>query len=187
MLINIEHGKYGTECLVTFKSTSPKIEGVVAIHNTKLGPAMGGCRIYEELDFESATLDAIKLAKTMSYKNAICNLPYGGGKAVIVKHKSSMTEVMTFFAKVMNLLNGTYLTTEDVGTNDKDMDFLRNYTRYALGEPIKGMPMSSAAYGVYVAIKASLFGLEGKQDLNGLKVAVQGLGKVGFKLCGVPT
>lgn len=161
----------------------PKFEGVVAVHNTKRGPAMGGCRVYDHLEFDVGISDAVKLAKAMTYKNAIVSLPYGGGKAVIIKHGLNLQEVLPFFAKVMNLLNGTYLTTEDVGTNDKDMDFLRKYTKYALGEPVKGRFIPSAAYGVYNAIKVTLLCFENRQDIKNLRVGIQGLGKVGFSLC----
>jgi leucine dehydrogenase len=183
MLINIENGSYDLESLVTFSCNNPKIEGAVAIHSTKNGPAMGGCRVYEQISFDSGIRDAIKLAKAMTYKNTLMKLPYGGGKAVILKHETPLKEVIPYFAKVMNLLNGNYLTTEDVGTNSADMDFLRQYTRYALGEPIKGQFIPSAAWGVYYAIKAAIVCFENRHDLRNLKVGVQGLGKVGFYLC----
>lgn len=183
MLINIENGKFDLESLVTFSCNDPKIEGVVAIHNTKYGPAMGGCRVYDKISLDAGIRDAVKLARAMTYKNTIMNLPYGGGKSVIIKHGIPLNDVIPYFAKVMNLLNGTYLTTEDVGTNSSDMDFLRKYTKYALGEPIKDQFIPSAAFGLYYAIKATILCFENRQDIKNLKVGVQGLGKVGFNLC----
>lgn len=181
MLINIKNGKFNTEKIVTFKCTNPKIEGIVVIHNTRRGPAMGGCRIYGELDFKDGIKDAVQLAKAMTYKNALVGLPYGGGKAVIIKHNSSINEAMECFGKVMNLLNGDYLTTDDVGTNCEDMDFLKKYTRYVV--PINGSPMPSTAYGVYQAIKSAIYSVEDQKSIKNLKIAVQGLGKVGLNLC----
>ncbi len=183
MLINVKNESFGTKYIVTFKVKYPKIEGIVAVHDTKLGPAMGGCRIYDELSFNDGLKDAVKLAKAMTYKNAIAGLPYGGGKAVIIKHGLPIDNVMTYFAKIMNLLNGEYLTTEDVGTNSKNIDFLRKYTKYALGAAIGEQFIPATAYGVYQSIKATIYFLENRDNIQNLKIAVQGLGKVGFDLC----
>lgn len=182
MQIKIDKNRSGIEQIVTFRCMNPKIEGVVAIHNTKLGPALGGCRVYDEFGLAAATKDAVALAKAMTNKNAIAGLPYGGGKSVIIKHGSSLDEVMPYFAKVMNLLNGDYLTTEDVGTCYNDIHLLKRYTKYALDEALKEQ-MPSAAYGVYQAIRATVYAVEKRHNIHGLKVAVQGLGKLGFKLC----
>jgi len=181
MLIEVNEGKFDAKYLVTFKSRNPYFEGVVSVHNTKRGPALGGCRVYEDIELDVAVNDALELAKAMTYKNAITNLPYGGGKAVIIKHGLTFDQVAPSFAKIMNLLNGEYLTTEDVGTNNHNMDVLRRYSRYVVGAEIVD-PIPSAAYGVYQTIRATVHSYEGK-SLQGFKIAVQGLGKLGFYLC----
>lgn len=183
MKIKIDKNKSGNEQLIKFECSNLGIKGVVAIHSTKLGPALGGCRVYDELSLKDGIKDAIKLAKAMTYKNAIINLPYGGGKTVIIKNGVSLNETMRSFSKVLNLLNGDYLTTDDVGTNIKDMNLLKTYSKHVRGSLINDYQIPATSYGVYQSLKAAIYYWQNTNSLKNLKIAVQGLGKVGFSLC----
>ena len=163
--------------------------GVIAIHSTALGPAAGGCRFWHYDSYADLTADAIRLARGMSYKNALADLPLGGGKAVLQRPEGSFDRAALFraFGDAVESPGGAYITAEDVGTTVADMERVRERTRYVAGlhaEPGKsgGDPSPWTARGVFEAMRAAARFALGS-DLEGLTVAVQGTGNVGAALC----
>ena len=160
------------------------MRAIIAIHNTKLGPALGGCRFIEYPDNQSAIYDAMRLARGMSYKAALVNLPLGGGKSVIIKPKGSFDRKAYFdrFGEFVQELNGRYITALDSGTLLEDMDQLARHTPYVASLSSHGDPSPSTTDGVLLGIQTcALFQLN-KQSLEGLHGAIQGLGHVGYLL-----
>lgn len=159
---------------------------VVAIHSTKLGPAIGGCRCISYTSTEAAILDAVRLAYMMSYKAAICALPHGGAKAVLMKPAQILDRRAYFesFAEFVNQLNGRYVTAVDSGTEVSDMDIISTKTPYVTctTEGGGGDPSPFTAIGVKRGIEAAVEFKLGKTDLSGIHVAIQGVGHVGFYL-----
>jgi leucine dehydrogenase len=162
-----------------------KMHAIVAIHSTKLGPALGGCRFIEYPDTFSALYDAMRLARGMSYKAALVNLPLGGGKAVIIKPKGNFDRAGYFkqFGKFVDDLGGRYITAVDSGTSLDDMDIIGQQTKHiaSLSEH-NGEPSPFTALGVLKGIQAAVYFKLGKSSMEGLHVAIQGLGKVGYHL-----
>ncbi len=163
--------------------------GVIAIHSTALGPAAGGCRLWHYGNHADLTADAIRLARGMSYKNAVARLPLGGGKAVLQRPQGSFDRAALFraFGSAVEALAGAYVTAEDVGTTVADMETVRTRTRHVAGlhpEPGKsgGDPSPWTARGVFESMRAAARFALGS-DLEGLTVAVQGTGNVGAALC----
>lgn len=163
--------------------------GVIAIHSTALGPAAGGCRFWHYDSQADLTADAIRLARGMSYKNAVAGLPLGGGKAVLQRPAGSFDRPALFraFGNAVESLGGAYVTAEDVGTTVADMERVRERTRFVAGlhaEPGKsgGDPSPWTARGVFESMRAAARFALGS-DLEGLTVAVQGTGNVGAALC----
>jgi leucine dehydrogenase len=156
--------------------------GFIAIHSTALGPAAGGCRIWDNSESDALT-DVLRLSRGMSYKNAMAELPLGGGKAVIYKMGQDRAACLEKFADAVEALGGRYITAEDVGASVADMRTIARRTSYVAGLPKEegqagGDPSPVTAMGVFVSIKA-LFG----GDVQGRAVAVQGVGAVGYNLC----
>lgn len=182
--ILVKYHYQGYEKVVFFSCSESKVEGIIAIHNTTFGPALGGCRIYTYSNFNEGLNDALMLAKNMSYKNTIFDLPYGGGKTVIFnKENLNKQDILQVLSQVLNYLNGIYLTTDDVGTSVGDIKYLRQFTPYARGEFVEdNMQIPATSYGVYKAIKAILHGYS-IDDPPKIKISIQGLGKVGYNLC----
>lgn len=161
------------------------MKAIIAIHSTKLGPALGGCRFIEYPSTMSALQDAMRLAKGMSYKTASVNLPIGGGKAVIIKPTTPFDREAYFhaFGRFVHELNGRYITALDSGTILPDMDIIGAETPYVASlAHQQGDPSPYTARGVYQGILAAVDFKLGKDKLTGLKIAVQGLGHVGFPL-----
>lgn len=165
---------------------------VIAIHSTRLGPALGGCRMWSYGSESDAVADAVRLARGMTYKAAVFGLPYGGGKAVIVGNPSTDKSEDKFRAlgRFIERLQGRYITGMDLGTTVRDMDWIRLETTHVTDTT--GTVMATGdftaemtAYGVYLGMKASAHFALGNGELKGRAVAVQGLGKVGFLLCGM--
>ncbi len=174
----------GFEKIFIFTNKYPPVKGIIALHNTLNGPALGGLRLYNYASFQDGMRDVLQLARAMTFKNAIMDLPYGGGKSVIFStSKCGRNDTLEIFAEVLNYLKGKYLTTDDVGTSVKDMYFLRKFTPFARGLHSNGSQIPATSYGVYQAIKATLNYYSNVKKLNGLKVVVNGLGKVGYPLC----
>ena len=161
------------------------LKAIIAVHNTVLGPAMGGTRMWNYQSEEEAVRDVLRLSRGMTFKNAIAGLNIGGGKAVIIGDvKKIKTEaLMRRFGKFVHSLNGKYWTAEDVNMTTRDMEYVRMETPYVTGLPGKsGDPSPVTAYGVYVGMKASAKKAYGSDDLKGKKVVVQGAGHVGTYL-----
>lgn len=161
------------------------MKALIAIHNTKLGPALGGCRFIEYPDIFAAITDAMRLARGMSFKAASVNLPLGGGKSVIVKPKGPFdrTAYMHQFGKFINEMNGRYITALDSGTVLSDMDTIAEHTSYVASlSKYDGNPSPSTATGVLRGIQAAVAFKLKKDSLKGLHIAIQGLGQVGYNL-----
>ena len=159
----------------------------IAIHNTTLGPALGGMRVFPYENRENALKDALLLAKAMTKKSALAGLGFGGGKSVIIADpKMDKNEkLLTAFAEVVNSLQGKYIAAEDVGSSVGDMTTLRKTTPYVAALATKtssGDPSPYTAWGVFMAIKATAKKLWGSSEIKGKIIAIQGLGHVGFKL-----
>lgn len=162
------------------------LKAIIAVHNSTLGPGLGGCRMWPYAEESAALHDVLRLSRGMTYKAAITGLPYGGGKAVIIGDpKTDKTEdFLRAMGRFVHSLGGRYHTAEDVGTTVADMDILRQETPYAHGfSEASGNPSPATAYGVFMGIRAAVAFERGKDDLRGLTVAVQGLGNVGMRLC----
>jgi leucine dehydrogenase len=161
---------------------------LIAVHNTARGPGFGGCRFWAYENDLAALHDAQRLSQGMSYKNALADLPFGGGKAVIVKPKGEFNREQLFaaFARAVDSLQGAYITAEDVGTTTADMRVVQRHTAYVSGIPREGAfggdPSPKTAWGVFVSVQAGAKAVLGRSDLQGLTVAIQGLGAVGWHL-----
>jgi leucine dehydrogenase len=165
------------------------LRALIAIHSTTLGPAAGGCRLWSYATTAEAVADALRLSRGMSYKNALAGLQFGGGKAVIIGEARRKTpELFAAFGRLVDSLAGRYITAEDVGTTTTDMTQVARATRYVAGlgrapGEAGGDPGPKTALGVYLGIKAAVKFRLGKSDLEGVSVAVQGVGGVGYHLC----
>ncbi len=172
---------------VVFCSDSESgLKAIIAIHSTALGPATGGCRMWEYNSDEGALIDALRLSRGMTYKNAMAGLNMGGGKSVIIGNPRTMKseELFRAFGRFVDSLKGRYVTAEDVGINPDDMAIVHKETNHVLGlEGKSGDPSPVTAYGVYIGMKAAVKHRLGRENLEGVKVAVQGLGHVGQYLC----
>jgi leucine dehydrogenase len=172
--------------------TNPKtgLRAIVALHNLDNGPAIGGCRFIEYDSTDDALHDAMRLARGMTYKAAITKLPHGGGKSVLIRPpnlgESQRKEIFAEFGEFIESLNGKYITAEDSGTTVGDMDLIHEKTDHVLGTSAEGGgsgdPSPVTARGVRHGIEASVKHQYGRDDLEGLRIAVQGLGNVGYHL-----
>src|SRR3954464_1735523 len=165
------------------------LNAIIAIHNTTLGPALGGTRLWPYNSHEDAVIDALRLSRGMTYKAAISGLNLGGGKAVIMADPAMKSEALwRRYGKFVNSLNGKYITAEDVNTSARDMEYISLETDFVTGVPEymggSGDPSPFTAYGVFVGMKASAKKMWGKDSLAGKKVLVQGVGHVGQYLVG---
>lgn len=164
------------------------LKAIIGIHNTVLGPALGGTRMWKYTNEWEALNDVLRLSRGMTYKSAISGLNLGGGKAVIIGDSKldKTPELITKFGEFINGLSGKYITAEDVGTTTPDMDLIRKSTPYVTGvsESIggSGNPSPVTAYGVYMGMKAAAKYQFGSEKLEGKKVLVQGIGNVGETL-----
>lgn len=175
----------GHEQVVFCHDKASGYRGIIAIHDTTLGPALGGCRFWNYASDEEAAIDALRLSRGMTYKNAVAGLNLGGGKSVIIGNNKTPHREMLFRAhgRFVDSLGGRYVTAEDVGTTVEDMDFVHMETKHVTGIGSKsGDPSSVTAHGVFRAIEASANHRWGSDDLSGRTVAIQGLGHVGFHL-----
>ena len=176
------------EQVIFCRNKEAGLRAIIAIHNTALGPALGGTRMWNYKSEEEALVDVLRLSKGMTYKAAAAGLNLGGGKAVIIGDpKMDKTEEMfRAFGAHVNSLGGQYITAEDVGTTVKDMEYVFMETPFVTGIPSafggSGDPSPYTAHGVYMAIKASVKEKLGADKLTGVRVSVQGLGSVGHHL-----
>jgi leucine dehydrogenase len=177
---------YGHEQLVLCHEPSCAYFGIIAIHDTTLGPALGGTRFWQYASTDDAITDALRLARGMSYKSAVAGLNLGGGKSVIVGDNKRKDREALFRAhgRFVESLKGRYITAEDVGTSPADMEFVRMETDSVAGlHGRSGDPSPVTAYGVYVGMKACAKTRWGSDSLAGRRVLVQGCGNVARNLC----
>ena len=164
------------------------LKAIVAVHNTNRGPAVGGCRMWNYENEAEALRDVLRLSRGMSYKNAMAGLNLGGGKAVIIGDSATQKtpEMMRSFGRFINNIGGKYITAEDVGMSVDDMEQIATQTPYVAGlshgAAASGDPSPYTAHGTFKGVCASVKHRLGRDELNGLKVAVQGLGHVGYDL-----
>ncbi len=162
------------------------LKAIIAVHSTKLGAAVGGCRLWDYASDEEALVDVLRLSKGMTYKNALAGLSMGGGKSVIIGDAKSIKSDALFkaFGKALNGLNGRYLSAEDVNITTSDIAIANSITPYVTGtEGKSGNPAPFTALGTFLGIKSAVKHKLKRDDLTGLKVAIQGLGSVGYILC----
>lgn len=170
------------------RDDSVGLRAIIAIHNTNLGPALGGCRIWNYTNEGDALHDVLRLSHGMTYKAAMAGLPLGGGKAVIigVPPKDKRAALLTSFGRFVNSLGGKYITAEDVGTSVDDIEIVRKETPYVCGISQQhggsGDPSIFTAIGVHYGMKACAKQVFGTDALKGLTIAVQGLGHVGYEV-----
>lgn len=158
------------------------LKAIIGVHNTVLGPALGGTRMWSYAKEEDALTDVLRLSRGMTYKNSISGLDLGGGKAVIIgnSHTDKNEALFRRFGQFVDSLSGKYITAEDVGISPQDMVWVNQETNHVAGLPGKsGDPSPVTAYGVYVGMKACAKAQFGNDSLSGVKVAVQGAGHVG--------
>ncbi len=164
------------------------LKAIIAIHNTILGPALGGCRMWNYQSEAEALKDALRLSRGMTYKSAVAGLNLGGGKAVIIGDAKTMKSESLFraFGRFVQSLSGRYITAEDVGTTVKDMEWVRMETDYVTGISRalggSGDPSPVTAIGVYHGMRAAMKKSFGSDSLQGRTIALQGVGQVGFYL-----
>lgn len=161
---------------------------IIAIHNTRLGPALGGCRFRPYATVQEGIIDALRLAHGMTYKAAIHRLPFGGGKSVIIQPSApySRKDLFLAFGKFVHSFDGRYITAEDSGTSVEDMDIIRTYTPYVTGNTSQAFackdPSPLTALGVRCGIEAAVKYQLNRSTLEGIHVAIQGVGHVGYPL-----
>jgi len=175
----------GHEQLVFCRDQASGLKAIIAIHDTTLGPALGGTRMWNYSNETEAINDVLRLSRGMTYKASISGLNLGGGKAVIIgdSYRQKSEALFRRFGKFVDSLNGKYITAEDVGINPKDMEYVNMETNYVSGLPKSlggsGDPSPVTAYGVYMGMKAAAKVRYGSDSLTNKKVAVQGVGHVG--------
>jgi len=178
----------GHEQVVFCNDKATGLKAIIGIHNTILGPALGGTRMWNYATEEEALTDVLRLSRGMTLKASISGLNLGGGKAVIIgdSRKLKSEALMRRFGKFVNSLNGKYITAEDVGMNPIDMLNISRHTKHVVGIPESygggGDPSPVTAYGVYLGMKASAKKVYGNDSLTGKKILVQGAGHVGSYL-----
>ncbi|MEH6471061.1 MAG: Glu/Leu/Phe/Val dehydrogenase [Halopseudomonas sp.] len=181
------------EQLNFFCDKATGLKAIVAVHNTNRGPALGGCRMWNYASDEDALCDVLRLSKGMTYKSALANIDLGGGKSVIIgdprQHKSeALLEAMGRF---LNMMGDRYIAAEDSGTSVADLTVMGRHTNNVAGitertgidgNPCNGDPSPATAYGTFVGLRTAVKHRLGRDDLRGLKVAIQGVGNVGYRL-----
>ena len=177
----------GYERVVCGSDDAAGYQGIVVIHSTALGPAIGGTRYWSYKTEEEAMTDGLRLARGMTYKNALAGLPFGGGKSIIMRDGDTTDREKLFRAhgRMVNSLGGKYITAEDVGTSPADMDYILKETTYVGGlQGRSGDPSPHTARGVFRAMQAAAKYKWESDDLSGKTVAIQGCGHVGYFLAG---
>jgi leucine dehydrogenase len=177
---------FGHEQLLLSHDPSCGYYGIIAIHDTTLGPALGGTRFWQYQSSDEAVIDALRLARGMTYKAAVAGINLGGGKSVIVGDNRRVDREALFRAhgRFVETLNGRYITAEDIGTSPTDMEHIKLETDHVAGLlGLSGDPSPVTAYGVYVGMKAAAKARWGSDVLEGKTVAVQGVGNVAYHLC----
>lgn len=180
--------RYDYEQLVFCQDENSGLKAIIAIHDTTLGPALGGTRMWTYDTEEEAIEDALRLARGMTYKNAAAGLNLGGGKAVVIGDpaKDKSPEMFRALGRYIQSLNGRYISAEDVGTTEEDMNLIHMETDFVTGtspeDGSSGNPSPMTAYGIYTGMKAAVKEAFGSDSLEGKTVAVQGAGNVAYRL-----
>ena len=162
------------------------LKAIIAVHSTKLGPAVGGCRLWNYASDEEALEDVLRLSRGMTYKNAITGLPFGGGKSVIIGDAKTIKsdELFRAFGRFIHSLGGRYISAEDVNITTGDIMVVNQETPYVTGlEGKSGNPAPFTALGTYLGMKAAAKHKLGTESLKDVRIAIQGLGNVGHYLC----
>ena len=175
------------EAVHFFHDVETGLSAIVALHSTHLGPGAGGTRFWHYENRETAVTDVLRLSRGMSFKNAMAGLPLGGGKAVILadRNRTKTPEMLAAFGRMIESLGGRYVTAEDVGITAADMVALTKETKYVSGLPVSnsgeagGDPGPFTAMGVYLGVKAAVAHKLGRDNMDGVHVAIQGVGSVG--------
>lgn len=180
---------YDYEQVVFCQDKESGLKGIIAIHDTTLGPALGGCRMWTYETEEEALRDVLRLSKGMTYKNAAAGLNIGGGKSVIIGDPKTDKSEALFRAmgRYVESLNGRYIIAEDVGTTEQDMNDMYLETDYVTGSTARagasGNPSPKTALGIYYSMKRTAKEVLGSDSLKGKKISVQGVGNVAYELC----
>lgn len=175
----------GHEQIVFCSDAHTGLKAIIAVHNTVLGAGLGGVRMWNYASEQDALTDALRLSRGMTFKNAIAGLNLGGGKAVIIGNprKDKTEALLRMYGKAVKNMNGKYLTAEDVGMTERDMEHIAAETKYVTGLPEylggSGAPAPMTAFGTYMGMKAAAKKAWGNDSLAGKKVAIQGVGHVG--------
>lgn len=159
------------------------LKAIIAVHDTTLGPSLGGTRLWDYASSAEALTDVLRLSRGMTYKSAMAGLPLGGGKAVIIGDAKTIKSDALFraYGRFINSLGGKYISAEDVNIRTSDIDIVAEETNFVAGTGNKaGDPSPHTALGTYLGLKAAAKHRLGSEDLNGVKIAVQGLGSVGY-------
>jgi leucine dehydrogenase len=180
----------GHESVSFFHDDESGLKAIIAIHSTALGPAAGGCRMWPYATEEAALEDVLRLSRGMSFKNAMAGLPFGGGKSVILgdAQRDKSQPLLRAFGRCVEQLGGRYVTAEDVGISESDVEILARETRHVSGRKQRGgsaggNPAPKTALGVFLGMRAAVELKLGRTSFEGLQVAVQGVGQVGYHLC----
>ena len=183
-------GETSHERVVVASDAETGLKAIIAVYSTARGPAFGGCRYWHYATDQDAYIDALRLSHGMAMKNALGGLPFGGGKAVLVANPTAKDREAMFkaFGRMVQSLGGEYLTADDVGTTVEDMLAVRSQTSFVSGisredQTYGGNPSPYTAYGVFVGLSAAAKMAVGVPSVEGISVAVQGLGSVGWALC----
>lgn len=188
----IEHGifalisEHSHEQVSVWYDPESGYRGIIAIHNTALGPALGGTRYWTYENDTEALIDVLRLSRGMTYKAAVAGLDLGGGKSVIMRnsHERNREELFRTHGRHVESLGGRYITAEDVGTNPQDMEYIHSATNHVVGlAGGSGDPSPVTAFGVYRGMLACVKVAYGTEDVSGKTVTVQGCGHVGYFLC----
>jgi leucine dehydrogenase len=175
------------EDVLFFHDRKSGLKAIIAVHDTTLGPALGGTRMWNYESEEEAIADVLRLSRGMTYKSSLAGVNLGGGKSVIIGNSRTdkTPELFEAFGRAVGQLGGTYIAAEDVGTTVPDLEIARRSTPHIAGisEGNCGDPSPATAWGVFHGLRAAVEFKLNKQDLKGVKVAVQGLGNVGYGLC----
>ncbi|HEY7403012.1 MAG TPA: Glu/Leu/Phe/Val dehydrogenase [Candidatus Angelobacter sp.] len=177
----------GYERVVWGTEEAAGYQGIVVVHSTALGPAVGGTRYWSYKNEDEAMIDGLRLARGMTYKNALAGLPFGGGKSIVLRAGDAADREQLFRAhgRLVNSFGGKYITAEDVGTSPSDMEYILKETSYVGGlQGRSGDPSPHTARGVFRAMQAAARHRWGSDDLSGKTVALQGCGHVGYFLAG---
>jgi leucine dehydrogenase len=173
------------ERVVYAEDAASGYRGIIAVHSTRLGPAVGGTRVWRYGSLDDALTDALRLSRGMTYKNAAAGLALGGGKSVILLDDTMQDRADLFrqHGRFVETFHGQYITAEDVGSSPADMGFVREMTSHVAGlAELSGDPSPITAHGVFRAIEATLMHMHGSSSLAGKSIAIQGVGHVGYHL-----